>query len=263
MKPLRSFLIVALLTVAAVEVFLRVFDPWGARYYDNVQQLWEATAPDPSGYTFRPGVHPFGLSTFTIEADGTRRVPGSVDGGRRVAFVGDSVTFGQGVNDDETWVSLVCAELTLDCTNYGRSSYQVPNILELVRTLDGCVVWYTIPNDTGARMHQPTPNYAYVPYSAYYLRAVLGTVPSAYPYVEDVHTPMYAMLANRPDMLVLASRGDQYGERMRDQFGAVLIAGHTVGISRIDGHANAEGNRQIADAAAPVIADWLEGRDCS
>ena len=108
---LITFLITFLLSIVGIEAALAAVDPWGVRYFDDVQSIWQASAPDVTGYSFKPGRYIFGPTAFTIEADGLRAVPGRDSSGPRVAFVGDSVTFGQGVNDADTWVSLMAAAL--------------------------------------------------------------------------------------------------------------------------------------------------------
>ncbi len=261
----RAFkvIVVVVAMVFALEVLLRAFDPWGAVYYDNVQQLWAAVAPDPSGYTFREGVWPFGNSTFTILPDGTRAVPGSVDGGPRITFVGDSVTFAQGVDDGDTWISLVCDRLALECVNMGRSSYNIENIAALAETVEGCAVWLTIENDPAGRQGLPHARKLYAPYTLRYLAfALTGRAhPSAALPITDQTAPLFRSVIERPDTLTLAFVGE-YGETMLGRYGVTLIPNPTSGLSRIDGHADAQGNRQIAAAVAPILSDWLHGREC-
>lgn len=261
MRRLRAALLIILTTFATVEASLRVLDPWGARYFDDVQAIWAASTPDVTGYTFVPGRYDFGSTTFTIDPDGNRAVPGRFAGGARVAFVGDSVTFGQGVNDADTWVSRVASALRLDATNHGRSSYSVTNVARVLEGIEGCAVFLTIANDPAHaqeyRAERPYPSL----WLTRYLQ--LALFPGDTPQMAERFAPLYASIAARPDTLILAFDDGGYGDILRTRFGAQLIAPFTRRISIADAHADAAGNRQIAAAALPVIDDWLDKHDCT
>lgn len=55
------------------------------------------------------------LTTITPEG---HRVPGT-KGSPEIVFLGDSFTYGYGLNDDETFASIYCKELGRDCVNLG------------------------------------------------------------------------------------------------------------------------------------------------
>lgn len=55
----------------------------------------------------------------TTITDKGHRVPGT-DGNPDVIFVGDSFTYGFGLRDDETFVSIYCQTLRLECVNLGK-----------------------------------------------------------------------------------------------------------------------------------------------
>lgn len=99
-RKLIVVLAMALVTLGALELLLRVADPFGAHYYEDMIAVWETRLPDPTGFTHRPGVYDVGgRYTFTIEPDGLRAAPSRTSSGPRVTFIGDSVTFGSGVDD--------------------------------------------------------------------------------------------------------------------------------------------------------------------
>lgn len=158
-----------------------------------------------------------------------------------MTFVGDSVTFSQGVNDDETWPSLVAAQLHLDAANDGRSSYNIDNLAPLIEHTDGCIVWLTIINDTDAPFAYAAPHSAFHLYLEWY---GFSAFTRRAPYNTDLagKDAIYDTIADRPDTLILAFDDGSYGDIMRDRYGAVLIPRFTHGLSRIDGHANAAGN---------------------
>lgn len=258
---LITFLITFLLSIVGIEAALAAVDPWGVRYFDDVQSIWQASAPDVTGYSFKPGRYIFGPTAFTIEADGLRAVPGRDSNGPRVAFVGDSVTFGQGVNDADTWVSLMAAALRLNAMNHGRSAYSIANVARVLDGIDGCAVFLTIANDPAPAQHYRASR----PYPALWLSRYLMLIltPPAIPAYSDRYAPLYEAVAARPDTLILAFDDGEYGNIMRDEYGAVLIPPFTSRISVSDAHADAEGNRQIADAARPIIQNWLDEHDCT
>jgi lysophospholipase L1-like esterase len=66
--------------------------------------------------------------TFLVQTgpDGFRRVPGAVNARDTIVFLGDSCTFGVGVDDEETFAALVQAELKdIRCINAGVPGYSV------------------------------------------------------------------------------------------------------------------------------------------
>lgn len=264
-RGLLVSLVSILLCVGALEAALRIADPLGVVYFDDIGYLWSIRRADASGYTHIPGIYTLGdRFTFTIMPDGNRYTPGAWRGGKRVTFVGDSQTFGYGVNDAETWVSRVASALRIDALNVGRSGYNIENISTQLEDIDGCVVWLTISNDPGAAVRYAAPvteihsylgNTLRVLYSA---RATYTTAP-----ITDSVRPLYAAIAARPDTLIFALDDGNYGKIVREEYGAVTIPYFTSRISPTDAHADSEGNRQIAESILPVLDDWLKTRNCT
>lgn len=266
MKRLRTVLLMTLATIAVLELLCRVFDPLGVVYFDDVAYLWNTRIDDPTGYAHVPGRFAIGgRFAITIDADGNRVTPDSAAGGPQMTFIGDSQTFGYGVNDADTWVNLTTGALEIDATNVARSGYNIENIAAQLDAITGCVVWLTISND-------PNPPVRYSGRQAYgptsYLGASLGIAlapPSAFAGlpVGAAVRPLYAAIAARPDTLILVMDDGSYSETLRDDFGATVIPHFTERISPTDAHADAEGNRQIAEAARPIIQNWLDEHDCT
>jgi hypothetical protein len=106
-----------LFALAIVEVVLRVFFPlYGGR--DNITVDGKAiqTFLDP-GVTYRQWSNEY--NALTTITDKGYRAP-AVEGNPDVVFVGDSFTFGFGLTDDETFASIYCKELRLQCANLGQ-----------------------------------------------------------------------------------------------------------------------------------------------
>lgn len=99
----------ALLGIAALEGILRLtgYTP----HYMNADTF--VASPDPDlVFALRPGFRgPYAGVQVTVDAQGRRGrdLAGAGDGATRITFIGDSVTFGQGVADDATLPEQVAA----------------------------------------------------------------------------------------------------------------------------------------------------------
>jgi hypothetical protein len=109
MRRLAAFGVTAALTLALIEVLLRATDPFGVAYFhDLAANFYDVALPDPRGYVVAPGEYRASHWSFTILGDHTRAVPDTpADAERTMVFIGDSVAFGYGVEDEETFVNLV------------------------------------------------------------------------------------------------------------------------------------------------------------
>jgi hypothetical protein len=106
-----------LFALAIVEVVLRVFFPiYGGR--DNITLDGRAiqTFLDP-GAVYHQWSNEYNALT-TVTSDGYR-APAPA-GNPDVVFVGDSFTFGFGLTDDQTFASIYCRQLSLQCANLGQ-----------------------------------------------------------------------------------------------------------------------------------------------
>ena len=134
-------------SLALVEVAVRVFDPFGVSYYKDVNRYFneaielppDAAREDGHLFVHRRGTElDFATFDFATDAAGLRAgspagapaVPRSPDDGAlRVVFLGDSVTLGWGVDDAATWVRTVERDgraprgARLDCLNGGYLHY--------------------------------------------------------------------------------------------------------------------------------------------
>lgn len=147
---MRAALLLVSLALALVlaEVLVRRANPFGISYYRDTNRYFNGAielAPDaarPDGRLFhnRPGVHQsfpdfelftnaLGLRSSRADDGVTVERTGASAGKARVLFLGDSVTLGWGVDDEETWVRTLEREArfadgrALECLNAGHLQY--------------------------------------------------------------------------------------------------------------------------------------------
>lgn len=105
------------------EALLRRVDPFGISYHLAVNDFLDRetgaveVAEPPMKYVLRPGYHfegPFEARINALRMRGPAAVREKPDDAFRVLFLGDSVTFGLGVDDEECFADLLRQELSLD-----------------------------------------------------------------------------------------------------------------------------------------------------
>ena len=133
------------------EALLALFDPLGFGYFRDQVALNPHLIADPRGYTFAPGHYPLSKSSFTILPDGSRAVPHTPpQADQTLVFMGDSVTFGYGVDDEQTWVDLVARALPdVHIINAGVSGFNSSNVLRTLALYPSAdaLVYLIINND--------------------------------------------------------------------------------------------------------------------
>jgi hypothetical protein len=153
MKRLVTLL---LITYILLEFAVLIIDPLGRlRLYETNRRVINAIVSDETThYRLPPGQHHLNGWQATINAQGRRHVPQSdywTD--CVVVFLGDSFTFGQGVNDSETLPNLYAQDhdgVVVNTGMFGYGASQVNHTWQRVRTeydVDG-VFWLIMVNDT-------------------------------------------------------------------------------------------------------------------
>jgi hypothetical protein len=264
----RMKIIIMLLSVSysllGIEAGLRWLDPWGMHYFWDVAEIWNRAQPHPNRVAvLPPGTYHLHDWTVTQLDDFTRRVPASLGGPCQVVFVGDSMTWGHGVNDDETWVNLLAAQLEgTTVINAGLDQYNSENVLRTLADFPDAdlFVYLIIDNDaepTVVVTRQPTTSMIkmYLVYAAYYLTYGnrSGTIQD-----EDRQEDRSRF---QSDIAQLAADGrvifvgfhEPLAESLVPDYPISLIHGATHFISVVDRHPNPEGHRQLADAMLPVV----------
>jgi lysophospholipase L1-like esterase len=253
---MRRYLIVSLTSLLsillALELLLRAFDPLGVVYFDRIRQMQRAFVIHPErGYIVAPGIYDFDDWLAAVNTDYERVTPDSVAGGCRVVFLGDSVTFGWGVDDGETFANLLAHELGLEAVNTGVSAYNAENI---IATLDAYAadlyVWLIVGNDAEPERdvveHSLTLRGRrsgwlgrYVSYLTYNPEAVSDWA---------AFNARLAPLLNRDDVLLFA-----LDRPFADALTDVARVNYTGRISAADPHPNAAGHEEIAAAMLPGV----------
>ena len=270
LRGLRAILITILISVVTLEIALAVFDPYGVRYLRESAFYNRNYVPHPTrSYVLLPGLYDFGRWQATVNGDYERFAPDSVPG-CRVVFLGDSVTFGRGVNDDETFVNLLARELRIDAVNTGVDAYNSRNVLNTLNDYEADLfVWLIFKNDDDATLHlagegETIPQAADHVYRYDHLRDLYSNSSGIASYIQflklvypETSQPerfaedMAAMSA--VDNLVMLMMDDEFGRAVAGRYDVHLIPPYTSALSIADAHADRDGHRQLAEGMLPVV----------
>ncbi len=256
-------LVVLLFVVYGVDGLLRLTDPLGlGRGVDDLTAISYFYRPDPRGYSLPPGTHHFSNWTVTINEDRTRLVPAAnANATTTLTLIGDSVTFGLGVNDADTYAN----HLALHCPNVfirntAVSGYNINAIEKTFAVYGGADVYVYL-----AVFNDPLPDQGYmtstrqqVSYVETYLgralvqpRPVTPTPVDFDGYIRRVQT----LVDTYP--LLLFALNDDFGQRFKEAFPqATLLTFPTQTVSPVDKHPGAEGHEQLAREMLPLLADY-------
>lgn len=150
---LRIFAVISILlglafSFVALELVLRVATPnWlqermneltaGSPYKFGTDQLWPVIREDGVFRQFVPHSS-FAIRHYeyehsaTIDEFGGRSTPYSSDDADNIAFMGDSFTFGVGVQDFQTFVALISEQSNFRVLNLGVPGSALPNQLDII-----------------------------------------------------------------------------------------------------------------------------------
>lgn len=280
-------LVATLAMLGVLEIMLRVVDPLGIDALATT--LWRISDDldddDPRGFGLPPGRYRLPGWTLTINDERNRVTPDAVTTDCEILFVGDSVTIGQGVQDDEVWVNLLAADAPATFKNAGFSGYNIFQVANTVdtRRADG-YVYLLIGNDADIeipferaesanplqtflqrRVFRATRSYIALLRGGGINRGDLPTDPDAplnqmpSPERYDAFLTAFEPLVTRDDVLVLGFPGEGLVQAASAQFPQIVpIQRYTSYVSWIDAHANAAGNEQIANNAHDSIMAFVE-----
>jgi hypothetical protein len=162
------------------------------------------------------------------------------------------VTFGLGVSDDATWANLVARELPdVHIVNAGVPAYNVWNVAATVERVkaDG-YLYLVIDNDD-----EPEPRWREVGKRGNtwaiqtYLYVLEFRAGEPYSPLQGARVT-FAKLAHSSGVQAVAFEGSQLA---RDVPGVAYIPMYTKRISRVDAHADVEGNAQVAASILPIV----------
>ena len=201
--------------------------------------------------------------------DHERVTPDSVPG-CRVVFLGDSVTFGRGVNDEETFVNLLARDLQIEAINTGVDAYNSRNVLNTLHDYEADLfVWLIYKNDDDATLQLAGERdtiasdadtvYQYHYFSDLYsnssgiasyiqfLKLVYPETSESARFAED----MAAMSQVRN--LVMLMMEDDIGREVTRLYDVHLIPPYTSALSIADAHADRDGHQQLATGMLPFV----------
>lgn len=252
-NAIRNSFIVVIATLTLLEIALQVFDPLGQGYFDDLRYMYSVSEPAPNGFKLPDGVTTFSHWQATIQ-NGRRVAPDSVPTGQTVYFIGDSVTFGYGVEDGETWVNLLAKEFGLNAINTAYPAFNRENItLSLLDIPRGaCVVYVAISNDAEPPVFWRKRSY-YRDVRIFNLWGDLFLSPAPLtmftPYwlaqIESIKTD-YRLL----DFQLAHDFGTG---------GRVIDTSAYSSVSWVDKHFDAQGNRRFFNAIKDDFGQWVKG----
>jgi hypothetical protein len=262
-KKLIPLLISIVVSLLALEWVLQSLDPMAFQVrYDSRDMLSLAESTN-QGYQIPPGEYRFRNWTVTIQADGTRLIPAAC----QVVILGDSVSFGYGVNDGETWGNYLARTFpNVTFTNTAQIGYNSENIREVYRAYpdaDG-FIYLIVDNDTGAKHGGRVMREQRLPLVSHYLIWLWSVMSGEKPqhdqptqaeidrFIRDT-APLFA-----DSRVLLATYGSI---AFTDGLGVDVIVPITGTIAPGDMHPNAAGSRDIAATLSPHV-EQLVNRVC-
>ncbi len=253
-------LLSTLLFLLLVEGILVALDPLGVRVYDDWLPLFQAVVAHPiRQYVLKPGRYSLSYGPVTVAPDHTRVVPDSQGGPCVIVFVGDSMVFGLGVKDSDTWINRLARNLPgttlVNAGMFGYNSEQIRWTLALFP--DAAVLVYLVyGNDDEVTR-------SLVGGAGWLVR--LGAESMTLRYADFLGQDDHGSPRDRPrfevdltsirrdSRVILVAFDDVWGRQFGEQFDAYLIPLYTRRLSYFDGHPDAAGNREIAAAIAPIV----------
>jgi lysophospholipase L1-like esterase len=280
LKALRNVLSIVLvmaITLVLLELALNLFDPLGMAYFQQLIYLEPFYVDGGGGYVLPPGVYHMKNWTATIQDDFTRAVPDS-GLGCKVLFVGDSLTFGWGVNDDEGFVNLVARELDVRAINAGTVGYNAENVASSLDQYDAydLAVYLLFENDDlvplpygGNSLRSGEHHFQRLgfhqsdrPLTALYAIYLfnLGAQKELTASREDFFAAMNR-IASRDNVLIFGFDTD-VTSAAQEAYPVQVIPWYTTNISKVDLHPDAAGHQHIAGSMMPFIQQRL-GENCA
>lgn len=261
MKRLRNALISILMTFACLEVSLKLIDPIGiARYYQDSGVLLSRIVPNEDGYDFTSGVMDMYVYDATIQLSGERYTPSAIGTGCRVATVGDSLTFGMGVYDDETFTELLAQEYAGNWVNRGKPGYNSGNILADVNSFDAdMIVYLATNNDPDSDWFYSRPNVAgyqsalqaYTWQYTFRNRMTMGTT-----YTPQFEYNIASISSNENLLMFVMSDNPQL--TVYRAYGAIVIPPYRGVVSIADTHPNKQGHRELFNYLLPYVMRGID-----
>jgi len=237
-----------------LEALLWVTDPMGAwGYAVTLRWVRGHSYEHPTGYEHPPGQWQVDGKRITITDGDARWTPGTGPRACDLVVVGDSIAWGFGVSDDETFASYLARDLPdVEVHNVARTGYNIENIRESIDYYDtDAYLYFVTNNDDGARRGMMPPLVRVTPVAAY---AALAYQRLNARYGEDkIHSRFGVVireLTQHENLLIVVQENDRLAHIVPD---ALVISDYTETVSAVDSHPSGEGHRQIAETILPAV----------
>jgi hypothetical protein len=263
-----------------MEIGLGLFDPLGLHFVQQLDFVAPYMINTMDDYRLAPGTYDMHEWQITINPDGMRNTPDSGQG-CRVVFYGDSVTFGWGVQDQETFANQLAQDWpNVEIINTGVTGYNSHQVYNAVETVPADVGVYLIINNdaeeslqlgghTPKDTHQEYMGFGMVHgnipatriYFFYVLRSlILRTI--AIPSAPRMDMARYAddlAAIDQQDVLLFAF-DTELGRWTSDHYPVNILERYTTTVSMADAHPDAAGHKVIADQMRAPITDAILAR---
>ena len=258
-------------TVITLELILRTTDPLGMFHaYNDLVVLHKNLESHPQrGYSLPPGEISFTDWLVTMTPDQTRQVPATnPQASCTIAMVGDSLTFGQGVEDDEPFTNLLAMQYPdVHFINAGIIGYNIHNVLSTIQDIEAdAYVYLLINNDAEPELkieRHPRVRYAFSVYFFLAMQRLNGRTDNSAqdPPPDGITTPFpdWAIadaetIIGTDNVLIVGFEGGklaQYIHTLDEELIFIPKTNHIV--SQSDQHPNPEGHRELATALTPHV----------
>lgn len=248
-----------------LEVLLRLTDPLGWYAAAASPTSAEIMCSDPRGYSVCVGTHinEAGITVTALD-DRTRLVPDTDTSVKTTLYiVGDSVTFGTGVSDGDTYSNLIAQHCpTLHVKNLGVIGYNIDRLTKSFEQYPDADVylWLAIPNDVESdgvypfpRAYLSTATEVYITRFVRNLKPQDATIDDA---VWDAYIPKVEAILDKYQPIFVV-QDDKFGQRLKESVPAVNVIEHYLHVlSAADSHPNITGHQELAREILPLLSEY-------
>jgi hypothetical protein len=278
LKAFGGALLLVLVTLLLLEGLLRMTDPWGLEYFDDLLKFGNeiAVADAQRDFIMPDGVYRFSDWTVTI-ADGQRVIPANhADAACTIGLLGDSVLFGFGVSDDETVPQHLAEQFPyvnfLNLSLIGYNSINIVHTYEAFPDADG-YLYLIFGNDDSPPLMVEGDMFVSsggenLPHLVRYVQFVIYDQKHS-----DFRGDPHTNAGDSPNILAMLDDMDTLGADERMYFVTFDVyqtyiqlleeRGHRIAAvpyplqsnSVVDAHPNPEGTQELANSLAPIVQE--------
>lgn len=262
---LLLFLTSTLCCIFILEIYFRIYDPLGMRYIRDMRRLWNVEMEwGEEGWLVKPGRHDFSDSSAVVLDNRTRFVPDTNSSSDcQIVAVGDSVTFGLWVDDDETWVNQLARLLPeVEFINAGVPGYNSPQLLYTFSRFpdaDG-YLYLVVDNDhTNGVIHRVMKPHDAELYVTGYIKAVINhAVGTTYEAQWEQFWHDFDRIAGRDNILIF-TYNHAISDEVTERYPQVIWLDWTPEkLSFIDVHPTPRSYAELAGLMLPYIQEFVQ-----